>query len=222
MPFEEAAAQMDRSAFRSRLGRVPPSPPAGNEPVREPGSVADLAPVIQLPGHREAIPLDEVYEREHLGLFRFIKGVVRDQELAEDILQEAFLRLVAELRARAEPENVHAWLYRVATNLAISRGRRTQTMLRHLPELATSRHAVSPERQALEAERDEALRQALGSLPLEMRAAVVLASSGFTAREIGGALGKSEGAVRMLVSRGRLRLRGLIAVADVERSTEAS
>jgi RNA polymerase sigma-70 factor (ECF subfamily) len=213
---------MDRPAMRSRLGRVPPSLPSGDGQADEAAGVTDLAPVIQLPGGRGAPAVDEVYEREHLALFRFIKGVVRDQELAEDILQEAFLRLVAELRAGAEPENVHAWLFRVATNLAISRGRRTQTMLRHLPELAASRHAVSPERQALEAERDEALRGALGSLPLEMRAAVVLASSGFTAREIGGALGKSEGAVRMLVSRGRLRLRGLIATADVERSTEVS
>lgn len=213
---------MDRPAIPSRLGLVPPSPPSGDEPAPGPAGVADLAPVIPLPGDRVVPELDEVYEREHLALFRFIKGVVRDQELAEDILQEAFLRLVAELRARAQPENVHAWLYRVATNLAISRGRRTQTMLRHLPELAASRRAASPERQALEAERDEALRQALGSLPIEMRAAVVLASSGFTAREIGAALGKSEGAVRMLVSRGRLRLRGLIATADVERSTEAS
>ncbi len=182
----------------------------------------DLAPVIPLPGRRQPPSIERIYESEHAGLFRFIKGVVRDQEQAEDILQEAFLRLVAELRAGPEPDNVHAWLYRVATNLAISRGRRTQTMLRHLPELALLRHAVSPERQVLEAERDEALRTALGSLPLETRAAVVLASNGFTAREIGEALGRSEGAVRMLVSRGRLRLRGLIAAADVERSTEAS
>jgi DNA-directed RNA polymerase specialized sigma24 family protein len=50
----------------------------------------------------------------------------------------------------------------------------------------------------------------------------VLASNGFTAREIGAALGRSEGAVRMLVSRGRLRLRRLMSAADVERSTEAS
>lgn len=218
---------MDRPALRSRFGPEGPTAVddapvtiAGAPPV---GTTRDLAPVIPLAGRRQPPSIEHIYESEHLGLFRFIKGVVRDQELAEDILQEAFLRLVAELRSGgAEPDNVHAWLYRVATNLAISRGRRTQTMLRHLPQLALLRHAASPERQVLEAERDEALRTALGSLPLETRAAVVLASNGFTAREIGAALGRSEGAVRMLVSRGRLRLRRLMAAADVERSTEAS
>ena len=213
---------MDRPASRSRLRAVPPATLVDVEVMARGEGRVDIAPVIPLPGRRQPPPIEHIYEQEHVGLFRFIRGVVRDQELAEDILQEAFLRLVAELRAGAEPENVHAWLYRVATNLVISRGRRTQTMLRHLPELATLRHASSPERQVLEAERDEALRLALGSLPLETRAAVVLASSGFTAREIGETLGKSEGAVRMLVSRGRLRLRGLIATADVERSTEVS
>jgi RNA polymerase sigma-70 factor (ECF subfamily) len=166
--------------------------------------------------------LEEVWEQEHLGLFRFVKGVVRDQELAEDILQETFLRLVGEMRAGSSPTNVHAWLYRVATNLVISRGRRDRTMLRHLPELLSPRLPLSPERRALLAERDEVVRTALASLPIEMRAAVVLASSGFTAREIGSALRKSEGAVRMLVSRGRLRVRSIVDEADVDRSTEAS
>lgn len=210
---------MPRSPFRHRspmaMTATRPEPVAPDEPHVE------LAPVIALHPVPAPVSIVDAYEREHLGLFRFIKGVVREQELAEDLLQEAFLRLVAEMRV-APPENIHAWLYRVATNLAISRGRRTQTMIRHLPQLGTTRHASSPEQRALADERDDALRLALASLPVETRAAVVLASSGFTAREIAGTLGKSEGAVRMHVSRGRLRLRRLIALADVERSTEAS
>jgi RNA polymerase sigma-70 factor (ECF subfamily) len=221
MSFEEAAAQMDPRALRSRLGVVP-SLTVGDEAPPEALGAAALAPVVALPVHQPPPSLEHIYEREHLGLFRFIKGVVRDQEQAEDILQESFLRLVAALRGGVAPENAHAWLYRVASNLAISRGRRARTMLRHLPELAAIRNVASPERHVLAAERDEALRRALDSLPLEMRAAVVLASSGFTAREIGATLGKSEGAVRMLVSRGRLRVRRLIDSADIERTTEAS
>jgi RNA polymerase sigma-70 factor, ECF subfamily len=179
-----------------------------------------LAPVVAL--RSPAPALEEVWEQEHLALFRFVKSVVHDQELAEDILQEAFLRLLGEISGGGGPDNAHAWLYRVATNLVISRGRRDRTAQLHLPELVLARQAASPERRALLAERDEAVRAALASLPIQMRAAVVLASSGFTAREIGSALAKSEGAVRMLVSRGRLRVRAIVDAADVDRSTEAS
>ncbi len=186
------------------------------------GSSGVASVPVDKPRIGPAPAVDEMYQREHLGLFRFINGVVREQELAEDILQEAFLRLVAEMRAGTPPDNAHAWLYRVASNLAISRGRRDQTMIRHLPELVRSRHAPSPEQRVLQAERDDALRLALASLPIESRIALVLTSSGFSAREIGVVLGKNEGAVRMLVSRGRLRVRRLMAQADVERSTEAS
>jgi RNA polymerase sigma-70 factor (ECF subfamily) len=155
-------------------------------------------------------------------LVGYLTRLVTRQDVAEELAQEAAARMLEAESAPRAAAGLRAWLFRVATNLAISRGRRTQTMLRHLPQLALLRHAASPERQVLEAERDEALRTALGSLPLETRAAIVLASNGFTAREIGAALGRSEGAVRMLVSRGRLRLRRLMAAADVERSTEAS
>lgn len=207
--------------FRSRRAADAPIGSTMGEaiPAGSIGSRRRLAPVISLRRRSTAgEPVDEVYEQEHLGLFRFVKGVVRDQELAEDILQETFLRLVRATTNGDPPENTHAWLYRVATNLAISRARRSQTMVRHMPELAARHVAASPEHWVLQAERDEALRSALGSLPVEMRAAIVLASNGSSAREIGAALGKSEGAVRMLLSRGRLRVRRLMAAADVARS----
>ncbi len=212
---------MAASPFRRRRERTGSPGAVTSRPGDEVGAPPEPIPVIPL-ATAPAPAIDQVYEREHLALFRFINGVVHEQELAEDILQEAFLRLVAEMRAGTTPDNAHAWLYRVASNLAISRGRRNQTMIRHLSELASPRHAPSPEQRVLEAERDDALRLALASLPIETRIALVLTSSGFTAREIGSVLGKNDGAVRMLVSRGRLRVRRLMALADVERSTEAS
>jgi RNA polymerase sigma factor (sigma-70 family) len=217
----ETPAPMDGSPFRSRRRASTQLPPAIADamPVRSVEVLPGVAPIVSLRSRRPGtVPLDAVYAQEHLGLFRYIKGVVRDQELAEDILQEAFLRLLHAMTAGEAPENAHAWLYRVATNLAISRARRSQTMARHLPELASSRVAASPEQQALEAERDRALRSALGALPVEMRAAIVLASHGFSAREIGTTIGKSEGAVRMLLSRGRLRVRRFLLSADIVRS----
>ena len=65
-------------------------------------------------------------------LFGFLVRSTRDEVAAEDLVQETFLRLTAEVRQGRVPDNVRAWLYRVASNLAISRGRRVATALRWL------------------------------------------------------------------------------------------
>jgi RNA polymerase sigma-70 factor (ECF subfamily) len=155
----------------------------------------------------------EVYEAEHLDLYRFLLATVHDPGVAEDVLQDTFLRLIRECASGRPPANPRAWLYRVATNLVIGAARRTRTVTRSLPALRTDElDRRSPEAVALEVERDEEIRSALAEVPPEARAALVLASQGFTAREIGTAVGRSEAAVRTLICRARLRIRGRLDV----------
>ena len=56
-----------------------------------------------------------------------LRGLVRcllfDPAQTEDVLQDTFIRLVTEAQAGRMPDNVRAWLYRVAANAAISRSR---------------------------------------------------------------------------------------------------
>ncbi len=69
------------------------------------------------------------YERHRDELQGYLVRVTRDPEAAEDLVQEAFLKLLVETRDRQAPDNVRAWLYRVATNAAVSRGRRLRTAI---------------------------------------------------------------------------------------------
>ncbi len=62
----------------------------------------------------------DAYQRE---LYAFALRASRDSQVAQDLVQEAFLRLVREIEIRP-PENIRAWLYRVTANLVLSRGRR--------------------------------------------------------------------------------------------------
>ena len=151
--------------------------------------------------------IDEIYRAESVELFRFLQAAVHDQDAAADILQETFLRLIDEWRSGRAPDNVHGWLYRVATNVMISGGRRTRTALRLLPRLASDRTTESAEARVLEAEQRAAVRAAMRTLPMDARAALLLSAQGFSAQEIGASLGRTDGAVRTLLSRARLRLR---------------
>ena len=174
-----------------------------------------LAPFVVLPRPTPAAPatgcrsdtIVEIYQAEHLALFRFVRAATGDEEAAEDVLQEAFVRLIREVAAGRAPENAHAWLFRVATNLVVSQVRRARTAERHLGDLERDPLAASPEQLVLVTERDEEVRTALDDLPVDGRVALLLAARGFSGREIAHTLGRTEGAVRTLLCRSRLRVR---------------
>src|SRR5688500_19899486 len=70
------------------------------------------------------------YRDHHAVLYSFLRRATRDEAAAEDLLQETFIRLLTVVREGRPPEQVGAWLYRVASNLVISRGRRATTAIR--------------------------------------------------------------------------------------------
>ncbi|MBP1706065.1 MAG: polymerase, sigma subunit, family, partial [Chloroflexi bacterium] len=62
-----------------------------------------------------------IYAERRGELLAFLVGMTRDPEVAEDLLQDTFLRLVREAREGRMPEDPRPWLYRVAANAAIDR-----------------------------------------------------------------------------------------------------
>lgn len=56
------------------------------------------------------------YEQYKIGLFRFALSILKDSHLAEDALQEAFVRLLRQNRL-PDSEKAQAWLYRVVRNI---------------------------------------------------------------------------------------------------------
>ena len=147
----------------------------------------------------------------HEELFAFLVRTVRDADAAEDLLQEAFLRLTRQVRASGAPDNPRAGPYRVAANLAVSRGRRIAAGLRGLlrlgGRLAASRQDEVPEARALEREARQELVALLDQLSPDARAALLLSSEGFSGAEIALAIGRSDNATRTLLCRARVRVR---------------
>jgi len=151
----------------------------------------------------------EAWREHHDELFGFLRASTHDDAAAEDLLQDAFLRLTAEARAGRMPELVRPWLFRVAANLAISRVRRRSTAFRWLQQQLdpASRTSESPEARTV---RNEAAADIVGSLATlgpDARTALLLAGDGFSGEEIAAAIGRTEGATRTLMSRARLQLR---------------
>lgn len=145
------------------------------------------------------------FQRE---IHSFTLHSARDADVAADVTQDAFLRLHAEVRAGRRPDNVRAWLYRVASNLVINRARhaRVADSIRRV-WTGDSVTDVSPEWLALQTERAVELHSALETLPDDARVGLLLSANGFSGREIAAAIGRSELATRTLLCRARGRLR---------------
>ena len=73
-------------------------------------------------------PVYQWYEQYKVGLYRFALSILKDTHLAEDVLQEAFIRLLRQNRL-PDSEKIQAWLYRVVRNLCydLLRQRRRET-----------------------------------------------------------------------------------------------
>ena len=160
-----------------------------------------------------------MYEAHHAEVYAFLVRSTRDPSAAEDLLQETFLRLTTEARAGRAPEQVRAWLFRVASNLAISRVRRHATANTYMDRYGQTDHdgAVmdSPEATALRRERNETLERALNDLPADARVALLLSAHGFRGEEIAETIGRSHGATRSMLLRARLRVRDELLAEDV-------
>ena len=145
---------------------------------------------------------------EHSGrLTTFAYGMTRDRDAADDLVQEAFLRLVRELAEGRAPANVGAWLFTVCANLARSRGRRASVVQRFLRSAGSAETAVAADLEIVRRETHSALLDALATLPGDARAALLMASQGFSGREIAEAIGRTEMATRTLMFRAREKLR---------------
>jgi RNA polymerase sigma-70 factor, ECF subfamily len=157
------------------------------------------------------------YDENQRRLTSFAYALTRDADAADDLVQETFLRLVKEHAAGREPENVTAWLYRVCSNLATSRGRRGVVARKFLERRPAEETEVAAEIEILRHELSETLLAALTILPDDQRSALVMAAQGFSGREIADALGRTETSTRTMMFRARERLRTFLVAEGVAR-----
>ena len=160
----------------------------------------------------DAAAFDGLFQRWASPLLRYLERMLRDAAVAEELVQEVFLR-VHRARERYTPDaRFSTWLYRIATNLALNELRRPR---RRDPHQSTDEDGAvwlvsdaSPTDEIVDARRlGEAALRELEALPERQRAALWLtAVEGLAYSEVAAALDVSEKAVKALVHRGRSAL----------------
>jgi RNA polymerase sigma-70 factor (ECF subfamily) len=181
--------------------------------------------LVQRIKERDYQAFEELVNRYEGKVYRLSMRMLRNQEDAEDALQETFLQVYRGLKGFEGRSNFSTWLFRLATNVCLMKIRHRETEPAHLLPLEEylPRHEEGghpqiqdwpdkPEEVLLNKESREKMFEALGKLPAEYRAVFILRDiEGFSNAETGDALGISVAAVKSRLHRARLTLRGMLA-----------
>jgi RNA polymerase sigma-70 factor (ECF subfamily) len=210
--------------------------PAGGGEVKRPGdgSLAvdadevstsaaadpDVALMLRLQGG-DQVAFQEIFRKFSPRVLRYACRFILSEARAEELTQDVFVQ-VFRFRRRYRPQSkLSTWIYTIATNVCLNELRRPERQLRvdlwdqrGLPEESREGpplpdpDARTPEENAGARELARQLESAVAALPPKQRAALLLSRvDGLAYKDVGEALGCSEGAVKALLFRATQTLR---------------
>lgn len=152
---------------------------------------------------------EDLFLAQRERLFAALWLVTRDRHEAEEVAQDAFVRVWERWERRGPPDDPTAYLFRTAMNLLRNRRRRAAVALRKavLPSAAPDGFET--------VETHDTVLRALATLTPRQRAALVLVDLlDLSSEEAGHALGIRPATVRVLASRARMALANSLGGTD--------
>lgn len=184
---------------------------------RELAHLSDEA-LVALAARSEQSALAELYDRYGRPAYGLALRVLRDDALAEDAVQDAFLALWR-TAARFVPERGKAstWIFTLVHRRAVDLVRREERRRADTIEQAPEQGGGSVEEEALLRFQRERVQDALKKLPDQQREAIELAYyGGFTQSELAERLGQPLGTIKSRMFLGLARLRELLGEPGLE------
>ena len=161
--------------------------------------------------HGDLLAFEQLVRRHQASAWNAAFRLLGNVNDAEDVAQEAFLRILRAAHGYRPTAAFRTYLYRIVTRLC--RDHRRKASPTPLPNLnAEASQGPSPEACAVAREERRAVQEALASLPASQREAVVLRYyERLSYAEIGEVTGNSRKGVERLLARGRAALAGLLS-----------
>lgn len=162
---------------------------------------ADDATLVERARAGDADAFARLFEHYHAPILNYLHRMVSDRALAEDLTQDTFIKAYKALPRTSEDLAFKAWLYRIATNTAISHMRRGK-VIRWLPFLTDRETGDEPLERSVTRSTD--VNEALGKLPQHYAAALLLRHyQGLSLAETAQALDITENAAKLRLFRAR-------------------
>lgn len=151
-----------------------------------------------------------LYHRHAPRVHRLIYRLCGDEDLTNDLAQDAFVRAFERLDHFRGDASFGTWIHRIAVNLTLNARRSAQRRSRWL--VVADADAPAPPAPALDPDLERSLGEAIDQLSAGQREVFVMfALEGYTHVEIAGILGISEGTSKGRLFHARARLQRLLA-----------
>jgi len=171
----------------------------------------------------DADAFGELYDHYFSQIYRFVFSRVRDQDIAEDVTSDVFfkaLRAIGRYSSTGHPFS--AWLYQISVNAIYDhyRSRRPTSSLEGAVSVPDPARAVAD--RVVDSSEAARVWAAIDDLPPQQRTAMTLKlGEDLKLAQIGQIMGKSEGAVKLLVHRGMIGVRQRLGVLTVVQEEQA-
>jgi RNA polymerase sigma factor (sigma-70 family) len=188
--------------WNANLTEISGSP--GQTLADAPSTEADSADSADGIDSARQLPSFEAFFRRHeRDIFGYLWRLTGDEQAAYDLSQETFVRAWQHFDRITTYERPGGWLFRVATNLALTHQKRAAAPVGAAQPFSTG-NEPSISDPAWRLAESEAIRATLLALPPQQRAALVLREvCGFSCAEVAETLGITLAAAKMTLSRGR-------------------
>lgn len=161
---------------------------------------------------------EELMQSHESRIYAIALRMMGNREDAQDCAQEAMVRIYRAMGSFNGQSALATWIYRITMNTCLDELRRRKarkvTSLDSLVDNGWSPTDTgdTPEEHGLRVEKQNALNQAIQSLPDDMRAAIILRDvKGYSYDEIASILDANVGTIKSRISRGREKLREILS-----------
>jgi RNA polymerase sigma-70 factor (ECF subfamily) len=159
--------------------------------------------------------IDPLWDHFHERLFKFIRRRVEDDDAAEDLLQEVFLRIHSRMETLNDASRLESWIYQIARNAIIDHYRRRRDLI-EIPDTVPAEDVfVEPDASDVLA---ASMREMVEELPEPYRQALLLTEyEGLTQAELADRLNISLSGAKSRVQRARQKIKdALLACCHFE------
>jgi RNA polymerase sigma-70 factor (ECF subfamily) len=174
------------------------------------GTLPD-ADVVRLAQQGREPAFRELVRRYERPVFSLVYRMVRDREVAEDLAQDTFVKVLNHIDRYSPEFKFSSWLFKIANNVAIDhlRRRRLDTVsIDGAPDATSASEQESPLEELASRELGSAIERAIGALRPQYRACIMLRHvEGRSYEEIAATLDLPLGTVKTYIHRARHELR---------------
>lgn len=154
--------------------------------------------------------INALFHEVYPPLFRYCHRLTGDPDAADDLAQEAFVRLL-DRGPRGPARGLRVWMFRVATNLIRDAARQSATRRRIMAGAPPPDPAPSPEGEVEQMERVREVRKALEQLAPRDREVLLLRQEGLSYKEIAQVVNVSPTSIGTLLARALQRFEAAYA-----------